>query len=140
MSSPSPELERAYRATAYRVEGPDGRFSIHIGQTCPELDALLTLTHTTTWAYITACNPRSVPTADAQNQARQRELEERVRARFRFYRGEGVGDDGKWPPEPSLLVLGIDGDTAARLGREFGQHAVVVGTLGGAAELLWLSP
>jgi hypothetical protein len=51
-------------------------------------------------------------------------------------RGEGVGDAGDSPAEPSLLILGIaEGDTVL-LGREFGQLAVVCGELGTAARLV----
>jgi Protein of unknown function (DUF3293) len=32
---------------------------------------------------------------------------------------------GKWPPEPSRLVLGIDLDTAGSLGRQFRQNGIV---------------
>ena len=39
-------------------------------------------------------------------------------------------------PEESLLVWGIDRDSAADLGAEFGQFAVVFGEAGGPAELL----
>ncbi len=68
---------------------------------------------------------------------RQRELEHVVQERgFASYPGESIGDDGLWPPESSLLVLGIGRIDAARLGQRFGQLAVVYGELGQEAELV----
>jgi hypothetical protein len=55
---------------------------------------------------------------------------------YTAFPGEGIGDDGQWPPERSLLILGIARDDARRLGREFGQLAIVHGEKGGPAMLL----
>jgi len=59
---------------------------------------------------------------------------------YTTFPGEGSGDDGQWPPERSLLILGILRDDAIRLGRDFGQRAVVYGEQGGRALLLPCSP
>jgi hypothetical protein len=53
-----------------------------------------------------------------------------------MFLGEGIGDDGAWPPEPSILVLGIEREAAVQLGRLFGQRAIVCGELGGLATLV----
>ena len=58
-------------------------------------------------------------------------------AGFCFYHGEGKGDDGAWPAEPSLLILGVGEDEAAALARRFGQAAFVYGDRGAAARLVW---
>ena len=50
-------------------------------------------------------------------------------------KGEGIDDDGAWPPERSILVLGIERQTAVELGRRFGQRAIVCGELSGVADL-----
>jgi hypothetical protein len=132
-------LEAAYRATSYVVFGPEGRFAIRIGEKSPPLDDLLVGHDTRSWAFITSCNPGSTPLAPAENGRRQAELERAVsEAGYPSCEGEGVGDDGTWPPEPSLLILGISSDDAAALGRHFGQRAIVVGEVGAAARLLWL--
>jgi hypothetical protein len=52
-----------------------------------------------------------------------------------MFPGEGIGDDGVWPPERSVLVLGIEREAALQLGRRFGQRAIVCGDLGGLATL-----
>ena len=92
----------------------------------------------TSWAYVTAHNPRSVPLPSEENRARHRRLEAEVRARgFAAFVGQSVGDDGTWPPETSLLILGISRSEAVALGFTHGQRAVVWGALGEPARLLF---
>lgn len=131
-------LEAAYRATSYEVDGPHARFTIRVGEISREADALAADHHAGTWAYITAYNPGSVPASAEQNGARQRELEQAVvQAGYRFFRGEGKGNDGAWPAEPSLLILAVAEEEAAALARRFGQAAFVFAERGTAARLVW---
>ena len=88
---------------------------------------------------ITAYNPGSVAAPPQDNRVRQGELERAVTAAgFPFYRGEGKGEDGTWPAEPSLLILGVGEDAAAALARRFGQAAFVFGERGAMARLVWI--
>lgn len=139
---PDPALDAAYRATAYEVDVPAGaRIVIRIGRHAPALDALLAASGANAWAFITAENPRSTPLDRAANAARRARLEAVLAARgLRFLRGTGRGDDPGWPPEESLLVLGIGEADAVALARQFDQHAIVVGTRGTAARLAWVDP
>ena len=50
--------------------------------------------------------------------------------------GAGVGDDAEWPPEASLLILGMPRAEATALGHAFAQRAVVWGGVGEPALLL----
>lgn len=118
------DLEAAYRATDYRA----GEYLIRIGEV-PLIDA-------DSWAFVTACNPRSERLPDAENARRMAQLEAAVE--FPFLPGEGTARDGSWPPEPSLLILGIDEATACELGRRFKQAAIVFGRRGEAARLVWI--
>ena len=78
-------------------------------------------------------------TLDA-NEAAQSKLEaELTAAGLSFLRGEGVDPSGQWPGEPSVLVLGISGDEAQRLGRAFGQNAIVVAGRDAVARLVMLT-
>jgi hypothetical protein len=131
------ELEAVFRNTAYGVDHPDGDFVIRLGEPCVRLDALLREHGVTTWAYVTAWNPRSQILTDTQNAARHARLLARVRELgVPHFAGRGSADDARWS-EQSLLILGISGDAALQLGALFDQHAVVVGELGGCAELRW---
>lgn len=127
-----PEIEAAYRATSYRV-GSD--LVLRVGETSPALDELLARRDLGEWAYLTAHNPGSVALSDEENRARQSELLRRV-AGYPVLLGEAVGDDGTWR-EASVLVLGIRPENALELAREFGQNAIICGTRGGVAELVW---
>lgn len=110
---------------------------MRVDEGCVELDALLTDHGVSTWAYVTASNPGSRQLSDEDNSARLRELEaDVVTLGVRAYPGEGVPDDGRWPPESSLLILGIAREDAVRLGRRYDQVAVVCGELGGVAKLV----
>lgn len=57
-------------------------------------------------------------------------------AGWRTIAGHGQGDDGTWPPEPSLLVLGIDEASARALMVRYRQNAVVWVGADGVPELL----
>ena len=135
-------LEQAYRATTYRVD-VDGSavIALRIGERSDALDALLASRGVTSWTYVTAYNPASVRRSDAENELGQRRLVEDVNrgGAVAVYHGASVGDDGAWPPEPSLLVLGPSREEARAIGRRFGQLAVVYGERGSVAELLWCS-
>jgi Protein of unknown function (DUF3293) len=79
-----------------------------------------------------------VPLTAEENRARHRRLEADVSGRgYAAFPGEGVGDDGTWPPETSLLILGISALEAIALGSAHGQRAVVWGALGEPALLLF---
>src|SRR5262245_19304345 len=124
-------LLAAYQTTSFEADTPKGHLSLRVGHRCLALDALLTDHAVSTWAYVTAYNAGSMRVSDEDNAARHRELEAAVAALgLTSYPGKGVADDGQWPPERSLLILGIARDDAMRLGRQFGELAIVCGELG----------
>jgi len=133
-------LRTAYEATDYVVDdGPRGRFLIRCGSRSADVDALLDAAGADAWAYVTACNPGSVPLSATENAARMASLAAVVRDRGLVHVA-GAGTGGDWPPEPSLLVLGLTEADAVALGRAFGQLAVVVGRRGEPARLAWIDP
>ena len=68
---------------------------------------------------------------------RRRKLEAELKAAgLPFLRGEGVDPSGSWPGEPSVLVLGISAEEAVRLGRAYGQNAIVVAGRDAVARLV----
>ncbi len=130
-------LLQAYRKTSFFADTRVGRLELRIGSLCPRLEELLANLGARSWVYLTAFNPRSERLSDEENQNRHRRLVERVeRLGFSAFPGEGVGDDGTWPPERSLLVLGVDRRQAIDLGREFGQLAIVFGEFGSPPALI----
>jgi len=131
-------LEPAYLASVYGVDMPEGRLVLRIGLLHPALDQLLLRQGCRTWAYVTAHNPASILLHPETNQRRQSDLEDEISKSGRpFYRGEGVGTDGDWPAEQSVLILSISRQDALDLAERHGQAALVFGEIGQAAELLW---
>jgi hypothetical protein len=129
------QLESAYQATTYRVFSPP--IAIRTGAISDALDLLLSQHNVTQWAFISAWNPLSAPTSAAENDIAHQQLLE-AGAAYPHFEGAGIGDDGRWPPERSLLILGIGLAEAVELGRRFRQYAVVVGRKGEAARLVWV--
>ncbi len=140
MKTPAEELESAYRQTIYWCELPDQSVAIRIGQPHPLLDAALRNEAVNEWAYITAYNPHSTPSTPQQNRATNEQLESEIaRLGYSYWHGTGIDPKGQWPPEASFLAFGIDHSTAADIGRKYHQNAIVIGRVGGAAELLFLT-
>jgi hypothetical protein len=129
----------SYEATDYWVDdAPGGPFKIRCGEPSSAVDRLLIELGLDRWVYITACNPWSRRLPDEQNQGRMHELETRLNELpCTVYHGRGVGTAGNWPPEPSLLVLGLSEEQGLDLGLKFGQAAIVVGRQGENARLAW---
>lgn len=127
-------LADAYLRTAYLV--PSLALDLRIGCAHPALDELLARQGLRTWAFISAANPGSALLPDTENRSRAEQLQ-RMAAPWPHWPGHGLGLEGDWPPEESLLILGITREEALALGREFGQLAIVAGCAGGTAELCW---
>ena len=140
MESDREQWEAAYLYTDYRVDdAPNGPFVIRLGELSIDLEELLRDECEFTWAFVTACNPGSVAQLEEVNLRRAAELQSCVRKRhWRYFVGSGVGRDGQWPAEPSLLILGIRAEDAIELARRFGQNALVVGAAGERARLVWI--
>lgn len=130
------ELERAYHETTYAA-AVDVR--LKIGQRNRLVDALCEDRGVETWAFLTAYNPDARERSDDENRAAQQALLDELRERgLAWFVGAGEADDGSYPPEPALLVLGLSRDDAIALGRRLRQVAIVVGQRGAAPELVWL--
>jgi hypothetical protein len=133
------ELEkwRAYEKTTYCVNEADRRpICFRAGNTSEKLDTLLTRYGATRWALLSAWNPGSQPPSRAENDRRQLEmLDALTTAGYRCLCGEGRGDNSGWCEE-HVLVLDIAKRDARRLGRRFGQLAIIVGHRGSAARLV----
>ena len=127
-------LVEAYESTRYEAHLPRGKVVLRHGEPAPALDALLE-PGGPSWAFITAWNPGSLRLSRPENERRQRSLTQQLSGRYRLFYGAGIGDDETWPPELSLLVLGIPHEEALALGRSWGQFAVLLGARGQVAQV-----
>lgn len=132
------ELLGPYLSTTYVVHLSDQSIAVRVGERQPELDALLVTHEAGAWAFVTAHNPDSVRAGRDENARRQRQLEaELLGCGFTCFRGDGIGDDAQWPPEASVLVIGISLEDAVAVARRYGQSAIVFGVHSGVAELVF---
>jgi hypothetical protein len=77
-------------------------------------------------AFITACNPYSRSTSSEENEARGRRLRLDIqRLGLTHFEGQGRDPSGQWPPEDSLLVLGLSRESALELGARYEQNALL---------------
>jgi len=132
-------LREAYAAAHYRVLLDGGCAIVRIGQPVPApVQALLDAHGATRAAFLSACNPRSTPLAQARNARRQRTLLAAL-ARLGTACVPGVGDDPqqRWPPEHSVLAIGLARDRACALAACFGQYAWVELVAGAPARLVF---
>ena len=130
-------LWAAYRRTVFEARTPLGLIEIRVDQRHEDLDRLLERTGHESWCLITAWNPGSRPLSLEENRRRNALLRDQIVREGRpFHEGIGRGEDPKWAPEESFLVLGVARDEAIELGRSWGQIAVVWGERGKGAELV----
>ena len=134
----TPELDAAFRATCYRVDSAAGVFDLRIGVVNPAFDDFLRGQGVSCWGLVTAHNPRGVR-CDEQNTARQRDLLCRLKSlQWRWLPARHVADDGRWPVEPSVLILQVSEAELCALASDFSQAAVVGGEVGFPPRLVWL--
>ena len=137
-------LEQVYQATAYEALGLGTSLDLRIGHAHPDLDAMLEATSRHSWAFLTAWNPGSRVLSQEENEERQGELNAVLEATLGeggepplLLPGRGRGLVGDWPPEESLLALGLPVLAALEVARGFGQLALLAGQRGGTAQLVW---
>ena len=134
------DLIKAYQATAYNVFTPPS-FTLTVGEADENLRNLYDAAGVNSAAYITAWNPRSVATDHERNMAANADLISIVEAKgFQWIPGEGKGSIGDWPPEQSILILGLSRGMAKRLGHRFRQNAIVWAGETANPELIMLMP
>ena len=126
MTALPPDLVDAYRRTEYRVADGSHAFALRVDEPSDSLRTCHAAFGVDCSAFITACNPRSVPRSDAENEAAMERLERTLEDDGYFVlQGRGVDPTGGWPGEPSFLVLGIGEADAVALAGRFDQHAIL---------------
>ena len=134
----APELLGAYE-NADEVVVTEPELVLRIGEPSARLDRLMDAAKAQTAAFISAANPGGQKRSGIKNEFATAALHELVDASgYPGYAGEGRDPDGRWPAEPSVLVIGIYRDNARKLGSLFGQNAIVFIEKGRAPELVVL--
>lgn len=125
MSSIPLDLIKAYEKTDFRVLEPRG-FILKIGQCSGELRAIYLETGATCAAFLTAWNPYSQDTSDAENALAQARLHRQLSLLgYVTWNGIGVNADESWRGEESVFVLGLPFESAKVIGADFRQNAIV---------------
>jgi hypothetical protein len=114
------DLLQAYLATVWTVAGPDGELAVRPGEAAPP--------PLRPSGIVTAWNPASRRLSDHENRRADADLRARIGAAgldawptLAHGTGEGAG---AWD-EPGWCLRGHVRETAAALGAEFGQNAIV---------------
>lgn len=137
----TPSLRQAYETARYRVDCGTRTIERRIGRIDTDADAALIVAGCVRhWHILTPCNPGSQPLGEDDNRARIAALRDVLRRRpWAFLPALNTGADGRWP-ELGLCILDAPEDPVCELARDWGQLAVVAGTLGGAPRLVWINP
>jgi hypothetical protein len=132
----SAELVAAYRSTEYCVRPVAGfgmgfvcPFILRVDRYSAPLSQLFSASGHRCAAFITACNPFSLPRSPEANHAACGRLRDAligcVSHPGQIIEGEGSDPSRVWPGEESFLVLGLDIETSRALGNKFEQNAIV---------------
>ena len=134
-SEPGTDLLQAFLQTEYVVLPRTKAFNVRIGECHRELDHIL---QHRSWAILTAFNPGAVAAnADSNERHHQQLLAAIADAGLDFRPACNRDSRGRWPDEPSLLILDAESGWLTTLARRLGQLALVAGEPGRPAEL-WL--
>ena len=129
---------QAFLETEYHVFG-DSPFTLRIGEPSSALATECKRNCAESSAYITACNPSSKPLDHSANAERHSELRRELTERnLAFIEGIGKHPSGVWPGEASLLIFGIDQETAKELSIQLQQDAFVWASLDWVPQLILL--
>jgi hypothetical protein len=121
-----PDLIRAYKATDYHVEDPQGAFVLRVGDYSRPLERCQVRYRACSSVFITAWNPYGEQRPDEENRESQRRLIRQVDTLgLAWIPGFGAAPGSGWPREPSILVLGIDLAKSVALGKSYRQNAIV---------------
>ncbi len=121
----------AYLGTDYWFSGEDVETHLmQIGVLNPGVAQLLKKHGATSAAFITAWNPASEPIGALHNVVANHALFNDLKSgpyacSGPIYSGIGCGRELNWPPEVSLMAVGISLEDATALGQRYGQNAFV---------------
>ena len=138
-----PDLLASYLATVHRLVEP-AALTVVVGRRHHGLVSLMKANRLPSAAFLTAWNPFSRPLSRKRNDAAQArlvaDLDRHGLPHFASWGHDAAGEDfpDPWPAEAGRVALGLALDDAARLGRKFGQNAIVWSGLDGMPLLVAL--
>lgn len=116
----------AYRQARYVVASCEVECVLQIHVASAGLAAFMRERSISTAAFLTAANPHSTPCSASDNAHAQHALQADLDALGCLTLvGRGEDPSGCWPPEPSVLALGIGPGEAAQLAIRYRQNAFV---------------
>ncbi len=120
-----PQTIQSYRETCYRVDGPRP-FTLSVDRPSEELAAEYQRHGVQSCAFITACNPCSIPLSNEENAIREKRLISFLTTKgYRSVSGVGTHPSNGWPGENSQLVWGLSKAESRQIAEEFHQNAFV---------------
>jgi hypothetical protein len=127
-------LRAAFAATDYLVDTGHGPVRVRVGERHEQLDSRL---GGESWAIVTAFNPGARRSSASANDHADQALASRLAARSPqvLLRSRHVDPAGDWPVEWGWLFAPAQADEADRIGRAFGQAAIVHALAGEPATL-----
>lgn len=134
-------LHQTYLDTTYWLHAPEQSFGLRIGERLPDFEAWLQHAGIQTWAMVTAANPRSQELSVEENEQRNSQMRDFLRAQgfSNLYAAEGKPDQGEWQPEPGFFIPNISLAQALAVAASFEQNAIVFGSLDEVASVVWVS-
>tara|TARA_R110002073_G_scaffold82625_4_gene197317 strand:+ start:2070 stop:2495 length:426 start_codon:yes stop_codon:yes gene_type:complete len=120
------ELIESYRYTNYRVITDPNAITLLIDHFSEPLSQLITASNPPCAALISAYNPFSQCHSQEENLTAHKRLGQALRHDSnQIIESTNLDPSGRWPPERSLLALGLNLDTAKTIGRQFYQNAII---------------
>ncbi len=118
------QLFEAYLKTDYVVKDETINLTLRIDEKNSDLEDLLVKNESNSAAFLTAYNPFSQQLRRLENEKRQEELVSILKEKgYKFLYGYGESQTDDWTAEPSVLILGVDCQTALEIARQFEQNA-----------------
>lgn len=124
----------AYLASDYILNENDGIFQI--GALHKNEERIFVEKGLISYAWITAWNPQSVELGYMENQIRNKELELDLQTHL-YFGGMSRSPDGNWEEE-GYWVGNMELEDIRKVGRKFGQNAIVHARPGNALKLILL--
>lgn len=128
------QLREAYEQAIYYFEQP--LFVVRTGVANQVLIHLNRSLNSSTWAIITAMNPRSQLLTQEENEMRHHAFCKQI-SNYAFITGVALDPAGIWPAERNALIFNLSMEEALQIASTWNQHAIIHGSADGLGKLVW---